>query len=156
MPTSQVKSVADVFKRWTSGDEMLRIAADELRTWTEEVAALGIPHFGEAAGKLVQFREFLRRHFDDEDTMSDQLEAQYGETSPEVAAVRRQADRDHDDLLGQLDSLIARLSETDPTFESWQAATDELGRFFDHLRSHEDREATSISALMPDENGDSR
>ena len=52
-------------------------------------------------------------------------------------------------MLVRLDDLIERLNQSDPPFDSWQAATEEVEVFVEQLEQHEDHETDMIELLMP-------
>ena len=151
MATKNNGSTAEIFEQWKQEDRSVEKAADCVMDWMRQVEQFGKPHFGETASKLRPFRELLRKHFDREDRMLDELATYYDEDSAEIAAIRRQSARDHTRLLEDLDDFIQRLNLLNPPFDSWQAAMREFDLFFDRLEQHEDQESESMNALMPRE-----
>ncbi|MGI9473257.1 MAG: hemerythrin domain-containing protein [Rubripirellula sp.] len=150
MNTKQ-QTLPDLYQQWSVEDRQLEACVDEVRHWMQEVAQLGIPHFGETATRLRPLAERLGTHFQREDDMIQQVAQLYPNTSPEVNAIRRQATRDHDQLRDRLGDLIERLDLLEPPFESWQLAIDEVELFVDMLEQHEEQESESIRMLMPAE-----
>ncbi|TWU37406.1 hemerythrin domain-containing protein [Novipirellula artificiosorum] len=150
--TDQTKhSVRALFAQWKSEHEDLNQRIDAFREWTYSVSQMGVPKFGEAACKLKQFRKQLTHHFDREDQMGRQLADAYPAGSAEVAASRDQASQDHQELLVELDSLVERLGQLEPPFESWQIAMREVGLFIDRLDEHEEYEGEHIDWLAPED-----
>ncbi len=143
--------VAKIFAQWRSEDRGLEMRVDEVIDWMHAVSEKGIPHFGETAARLRPLRDRLVVHFKHEGEMIANLAQHYPTPSPEIEAVQRQARRDHEVLLERLDSLIGRLGNPVPPFESWQAAIAEVGAFLDELEQHEEQETESIQMLMPTE-----
>jgi uncharacterized protein (DUF3084 family) len=122
---------------------------DVIRDWMISVSQLGIPRFGETAGRLKQLRARLALHFDHETDISAQLTSLYASNSVELNGVRRQMDHDHRNLLQRFDELIQRLEELDPPFSSWESATEEVELLVVALEQHEDQEADSFRTLIP-------
>ena len=149
MDSKADQPLALFYENWRAEDRQLEVGIDGVRDWMQEVNQLGIPHFGETATRLLPLRRRLVTHFEREDRMIAQLAELYPSSSPEVQAVRRQSSHDHHQLLARLDDLIQRLGQTEPPFDSWQAAMDELESFVDLLEQHEEQEADSIGMLMP-------
>ena len=146
---SEKQSLTEIYRNWQEEDRSLENDIDQVRDWMGEVNQLGIPHFGETATRLGPLRRRLVEHFEHEDAMIAELAKSYLPTSPEMNGVREQASRDHQQLLARLDDLIQRLSQSEPPFESWQAATDEVELFVEQLEQHEDHETDMIELLMP-------
>ncbi len=149
MTTVKRKTVSEIFTRWQSEDRAIETNANSLMDWMREVEKRGIPHFGETATKLRPFRDLLASHFNCEDGMLAELAIHYEKTSPEIAAIRRQAGRDHQHLLHDLDIFIEQLNRLEPPFESWQSAMREFDLFFGRLEQHEEQESESINTMMP-------
>ena len=149
MNPSTKNSLPSIYQRWQAEDRELEACIDEVRDWMQEVNQLGIPHFGETATRLRPLRARLVSHFAHEDEMVSQLAELYPPSSPEVDAVRRQSHRDHGQLLERLDDLIQRLEQTEPPFDSWQTAIDQVELFVDVLEQHEDQESESFEMLIP-------
>jgi iron-sulfur cluster repair protein YtfE (RIC family) len=138
-----------LFAKWQAEHRQLDEFTEELRTWTYEVAQLGIPHFGEAANKLTLLRVRLQKHFQQEDEIGNQLANQQSVPSVEIEATRRKATQDHISLSTRLDDLIDRLAQTEPPFDSWEQAVQEVDLFIDALEQHEEQESASITWLSP-------
>ena len=148
-PNTINESANEVFARWRAEDEALGKQVDTIRQWMRELDQLGRQHFGETATRLRFLRESLTEHFDREAQMILALGRLYSATSPEVAAIRRQADRDHNSLLKRADDLIERLDQLEPPFENWQQAIDEIEALVSLLEQHEANEWESIEMLLP-------
>lgn len=140
------QSVADIFSRWKTEDRQLSALIRDLRQWMREVAQLGIPHFGETATRLRPLRESLVQHFANEDEMIDQLTSQM--SSAQFSDLHGRSSSGHQDLLDELDSLISRLNDLEPPFDSWQTAMSEVSEFFDDLEQHEKQESESVAGLI--------
>lgn len=149
MTTAKRETVSEIFSRWQLEDRSIESVADSLMDWMREVEQRGIPHFGETATKLKPFRDLLASHFDREDGILDELAMNYEDTSPEIAAIRRQTGRDHQHLLHDLDDFIERLNKLEPPFESWQSAMREFDLYFGRLEQHEEQESESLRTMMP-------
>lgn len=144
-PTSTTSSLID---RWKDEHRKLDQFVDAITNWMHEVSSLGIPHFGEAGSRLTQLRERLVKHFQVEDQIAVEL-CEARPTCPERQAAKRQASRDHGQLLDRVDDLIERLSQLEPPFDSWQQAVYEIGLFIDALEQHEEQESENLQWLSP-------
>jgi hypothetical protein len=141
------KNTREVFRRWQSEDCELSRQLAEIRQWMLQVGERGTPRFGETGSRLSQLRSYLVLHFKREGELCDELEEMYKGRCPEVEAVRRQSTHDHQQLLSQLDDLIAELIALEPPFTSWQTAMDRVEWFADTLEQHEEQESESVAAL---------
>ncbi|MEM9825642.1 MAG: hypothetical protein AAF958_03590, partial [Planctomycetota bacterium] len=101
-----VNQCRQLFETWKHRDNLLNRVTAEMTRWMYDVGQRGWPKFGETANRLKRFRGDLRAHFDQEDELSSQMLAFYDAPHPEIDAMRRQADRDHRNLLERLDDLI--------------------------------------------------
>ncbi len=149
MATKLEPTMSAIFTRWQSEDRQMEHQAEKLQDWMRDVEPLGIPRFSEMATRLQAFRKLLIQHFDKEDVMLDELRHYYPANSPELAAMHRQASRDHSNLLASLDDFIEHLKQLEPPFTSWQAAMEEIDLFFIQVEQHEEQEADSLRAMMP-------
>ena len=147
--TDTKHTIENLSQQWKDDHRELDKFFDEYRQWAYEIAQQGVPHFGETAERLKQLRERLTEHFAREDKICEQLIAIAGSPSPEVDANRRQVATDHINLLSRLDTLINRLGELDPPYDSWQEAVEEVERFCDALEQHEEQESDCITWLLP-------
>ncbi len=148
MDSTITQSVNRIFQQWQSEDRELEDRVDELRDWMQEVNQLGIPHFGETAGRLRPLRRLLVGHFDREDEMMAQLAKAYPASSPEVHGAQEHSTHDHLHLLCRVDELINRLAETEPPFDSWQAAMDDVEILVEALEQHEEDESDCVKMLL--------
>lgn len=149
MNTKKQPAIYQLFDDWRAEDRKLTACIDEIRDWMSEVNQLGIPHFGETASRLQPLRESMLSHFHREDEILAKLAEHYPASSPEVQAFQRQTNADHLGLIHRLDELHSRLKETDPQFESWTAAMDEVDLFFEAMEQHERSESDRVSMLIP-------
>lgn len=149
MVSKEKIEVNEVFARWRIEDEELGRKVDEIRQWMRELDLIGKQHFGETATYLRDLRKQMVRHFEREVEMLEQIGKLYTSGSPEILAVRRQSDREHHNLLGRAEDMIARLDQIDPPFESWQQAMDEMDGLVSLLEQHESNEWDSIEMLLP-------
>ena len=138
-----------LLERWEGEDRELESCLDQLRDWMHEVSLLGIPRFGEMATRLQPVREQLIQHFHSENELVDELAELYPAGSPEIAAIRRQADRDHEALLSRLDGLTARMNELEPSFDSWQDCMEQIELWVGALEQHEDQESDCVRMMIP-------
>lgn len=136
--------------QWRDDHRKLNEFFDEHRRWAYDIGQRGVPHFGETADRLKRLRAQLTEHFARENEICDQLTAIVVSPSPEVDANRRQVEADHANLLARLDTLINKLSELDPPFESWQQAVEQVELFCDALEQHEEQESDCITWLLPE------
>lgn len=151
MNAKRASELGHLFGDWRAEDRKLSTCIEQIRDWMSEVNQMGIPHFGETASRLKPLRESLIVHFEREDEMLAKLAELYPSSSPEVSAFKRQTRVDHRTLLSRLDDLHSRLKETDPPFESWTAAMDEVDVFFEAMDQHERSESDRVRMLLPNE-----
>jgi hypothetical protein len=151
MNTDSNSMMPRAIQAWRQEDRELESRVDQVRDWMREVSQFGIPYFGEAATRLRPLRAKLEEHFALETELLLLLGDSYPSSSPEVEAVRRQSEHDHDLLLERIDDLVSRLEQVEPPFRSWLEAMDEVDLFVDVLEQHEEQELESLSMLIPDE-----
>jgi hypothetical protein len=131
--------------QWKSEHNDLTHSIRETTLWLGQVSQLGIPRFGELAARLDAMRQRMRKHFDREEILNDDL--QRSSDCLEVKTTRQRSLSDHHHLTQRIDDLIARLSELDPPFESFQQAIDQIGLFVDAFEQHEEQEAQGLQWL---------
>jgi molybdopterin converting factor small subunit len=154
MNTNVTPELGQLVEAWRVEDRELSTAIDGIRQWMSEVNLMGIPHFGETASRLLPLQRFLENHFAREDALLDKLAKLYPSASPEVAAFRRQTQRDHESLLEALQDLHDRLSQTEPEFRSWTEAMDQVDVYFAQMEQHELQEFDRLCMLIPGMQGD--
>ena len=135
--------------KWHEEHQQLETFTNELRHWAYEIGQLGIPRFGQTAGKLTQLRARLVAHFERENEIGSQLLSDQASPSVEVQATCRQSALDHANLIKRLDDLIARLNQNEPPFDSWEQAVSEIDLFMDAIEEHEEQETANITWLSP-------
>ena len=104
----------------------------EWRRWWNELSQMGEPHFGEMGTRLARFRDHLSQHFQHEEFRGPLA----GRTDPEAASVWRE----HAQLLGELDQLIARLQKCGSDVGCWGGARRDFEGLLDRLHAHEEHE----------------
>lgn len=149
MVSKAISNVNEVFARWQAEDEELGRKVDAIRHWMRELDQLGKQHFGETATRLHDLRQHLVQHFDREEEMIQRLGQAYPTGSPEVTAVQRQTEQDHENLLQRVDDMVERMNHIDPPFKSWQQAMDEVEGLVSLLEQHESSEWDNIEMLLP-------
>ncbi len=142
-PTPQ--QLNDVMQRWNDEHAELSKKITEITRWLGEVSQLGVPRFGELAERLRHLRDRMLQHFDREDKLGEEMHLSHA--CVEVEATRRRAASDHLHLTERLDRLIAKLSELDPPFNSFQQAIDEVSLFVDAFEQHEEEESQGLTWL---------
>ena len=148
MKTQSTSSFPALTEKWIREHLELDQWVSELVAWMDDVSKLGIPRFGQAGTQLNQLRHRLVEHFH----VEDQIAIELCESRPscmEVQAARRQAARDHDQLLARMDDLYEKLMQLEPPFASWQDAVQQIGLFVDVLEQHEEQESENIHWLSP-------
>ena len=134
--------------KWHEEHQQLETFTDELRRWAYEIGQLGIPRFGQTAGKLTQLRTRLLSHFERENEIGSQLLNDQA-SSVEVQTTCQQSAHDHANLIKRLDDLISRLQQNEPPFDSWEQAVGEIDLFMDAIEEHEEQENANITWLSP-------
>ena len=148
MNTKSTSSYPALTEQWMCEHQELDQRVCELVAWMNEVAKLGIPRFGQAGTRLKQLRHRLVEHFHVEDQITIEL-CQSRPSCLEVQAAKRQASRDHDQLLARTDDLCEKLMQLEPPFASWQDAVQQIGLLMDVLEQHEEQESENIHWLSP-------
>lgn len=138
-------SLQPLMSQWNEEHKDLARSIRETTLWLGEVSQRGIPRFGELAARLSQMRRRMKQHFDREETLGDDL--QRASDCLEVKTSRQRAANDHQHLTQRIDDLIAKLSELEPPFESFQQAIDQVGLFVDAFEQHEEQEAQGLQWL---------
>ncbi len=146
---SVVTDTWDIFELWKNEDHYLQAQFDQIRDWMLQVSQLGIPRFGETAGRLRLLRDCLNNHFEREKLLCDQLSGFYTSPCPQVDSIRRQATRDHYQLMQRIDDLIDDLTKLEPPFDSWGDAMERVEQFIDTFEQHEQFESESIRSMIP-------
>ena len=141
--------VQSLAARWRQEHVELSQSVDRTRRWTREVCQRGVPKFGEMAQHVRVLRERLVHHFECEDELCHEMSFAIDRTSHAVEATRRQCDRDHSQLLEQIDHLIEQLRQLEPPFESWTDGVRQLERILDALDFHEEQEDETLACLCP-------
>lgn len=134
--------------RWRGEHRELDQFVTEILSWMHDVSTLGIPRFGEAGSRLTQLRSRLVEHFRVEDEIATEL-CESRPSCPDRQAAKRQAERDHKQLLTRVDELNDRLLQLEPPFASWQEAVQQIGLFMDVLEQHEEQESENLEWLSP-------
>jgi hypothetical protein len=88
--------------------------------------------------RLVELRDHLREHFDQEET-GGFLEESIARM-PRLSAAAREVVAEHPQLLAEIDALLEGLPVGDIREDSWQAAVCGFATFTDHLLAHERNE----------------
>jgi hypothetical protein len=139
------EALEGLLRQWN--DEHLDLAKSirDTTLWLGQVSQRGIPRFGELAARLSSMRQRMKQHFDREESLGDDL--QQASDCVEVKTTRQRAINDHQHLTQRVDDLIAKLSELDPPFASFQQAIDQVGLFVDAFEQHEEQEAQGLQWL---------
>jgi len=140
-----LQSLAPLLQQWNDEHQDLSRSIRDTTLWLGQVSQRGIPRFGELAARLSQMRQRMKQHFDREESLGDDL--QQASDCLEVKTTRRRAINDHQHLTQRIDDLIAKLSELEPPFDSFQQAIDQVGLFVDAFEQHEEQEAQGLQWL---------
>ncbi len=143
------QAVETLSGQWRAEHRELNQFFDDFRRWAYDVSLFGMPHFGESADRLKQFRRRLVEQFDREDELSNQATAMNNHRLPQMGLDPHRITVEHGPLLSQLDVLIDRLDELEPPFDSWQDAIGQVESFIESLDHHEEEEAAYITWLLP-------
>ena len=137
--------LAQLVDLWKNEHDDLIKQIHNTTLWLGEVRQSELPRFDELADRLRGLRDRMLRHFDHENELGEDL--QQACDCVEVTATRRSTSGDHQNLTHRVDELIAKLSEFDPPFESFEQAIDQVGLFVDAFEQHEDQEAQGLQWL---------
>lgn len=139
------ESLEALLRQWNEEHDDLAKSIRETTLWLGQVSQRGIPRFGELAARLSLMRQRMKRHFEREESLGDDL--QQASDCVEVKTTRQRAINDHQHLNQRIDDLIAKLSELEPPFDSFQQAIDQVGLFVDAFEQHEEQEAQGLQWL---------
>jgi Hemerythrin HHE cation binding domain len=142
-------SAHSIFEIWRREDGVLAARLDAIRKFMASESTWSDSNCSEVANSLSEFRDYLLSHFQAEDELTEQLATFYTESVPEIDAMKRQSDHDHQRLLGQLDELVESLGKPMPGFDCRANAIEKIEWFADLLEQHEDQEAENVRAFMP-------
>jgi len=118
----------------------------ELRKWWSELDALGDRKFGEMAFRVQELRNLLAEHFDEEER--DGYLASALAVAPHFSVQAAELCHQHPQFLEQLDNLIARVRDSQPTSDYWRTVRDELEQFLVDLRRHERSENAIVQTAF--------
>ena len=139
------ESLEALLRQWNEEHDDLAKSIHDTTLWLGQVSQRGIPRFGELAARLSLMRQRMKRHFEREESLGDDL--QQASDCVEVKTTRQRAINDHQHLNQRIDDLIAKLSELEPPFDSFQQAIDQVGLFVDAFEQHEEQEAQGLQWL---------
>lgn len=139
------ESLEALLRQWNDEHNDLAKSIRDTTLWLGQVSQRGIPRFGELAARLNSMRQRMKQHFEREESIGDDL--QRASDCVEVKTTRQRAISDHQHLTQRVDNLIAKLSELDPRFASFQQAIDQVGLFVDAFEQHEEQEAQGLQWL---------
>jgi len=145
--------LSQLIKIWNNEHIDLSKNIQDTSVWLGQVSQLGRPRFGELAARLRVMRERMKRHFEREELLGQDLR-QVANCVEAVSSSRR-ASNDHQHLLQRVDELISKLRELEPPFDSFQQAIDQVSLFVDAFEQHEEQEAAGLQWLTHT-NSDSR
>ncbi len=145
LESSCLEALAPLLQQWNDEHQDLTRSIRETTLWLGQVSQRGIPRFGELAARLSLMRQRMKQHFDREETLGEDL--QQVSDCLEVKTTRRRAINDHQHLTQRIDDLIAKLSELEPPFDSFQQAIDQVGLFVDAFEQHEEQESQGLQWL---------
>jgi hypothetical protein len=118
----------------------------ELRKWWSELDALGARKFGEMAFRVQELRKLLAEHFEEEER--DGYLASALAVAPQFSIQAADLCRQHRQFLDQLDNLIARVRDSEPSSDYWRTAREELEQFLVDLRRHERSENAIVQTAF--------
>ena len=98
---------------------------------------------------MTKLNEKLQMHFAREEALCDRMKEFHCEGSVECAAVKRQSDRDHENISNRLKHLIDRMQDAQAEQDSWNKGVYELGLIMDVIEQHEEQEEESVCCLLP-------
>lgn len=124
---------------------------DALREWRTQLCQLGQPRFGELGTRLRGIRELLTDHFTAEEA-GGYLAAAL-KTAPQFARRAEELQKQHGELLADLDEMAVRLTSSPPQYENWAEACREFDEFLTRLRTHEHAENEIVQSAIENDPG---
>ena len=149
MKTQDKPKVDVLFEHWKAEHQVLDRFTSDLSEWIDRQSKLRSSQFRETVEKLTELNEQLRTHFSREQEIGEKMSSVHCDGSPEVEAVQRQTDRDHDNILNRLKHLIDRMQEAETESDAWKKGVYELGLIIDVIEQHEEQESESVNCLLP-------
>ncbi len=138
-----------LYQHWKEEHQQLNQSIAELSEWLAVQTKLRTTQFLETVRKLSELNDQLQDHFTREEALSDQICEACCHPSPEAEAVRRQSDRDHNDISNRLKHLIDRMQDASAEQDAWKSSVHELGLILDLIEQHEEQESESVCCLLP-------
>jgi iron-sulfur cluster repair protein YtfE (RIC family) len=144
MNQSQQRQLLEAFAR-EQGAVHEKIA--QWREWCRELCEMGDPRFGEMGTRLEQIRNDLSAHFNHEEQCGCMGEVVAAH--PELAGRVTQIETQHEQLLNDLNEMIARLESEEPAYASWGEARTAFESFLNRLEEHECAESAVLEQWNP-------
>ncbi|MCF7961816.1 MAG: hypothetical protein K9M08_13840 [Pirellula sp.] len=142
-------SVNSLFEQWKAEHCELDDYAMELASWIHQQSKQRNLQFREAVERLADLSARLASHFDREQEIGEKIVAAQRHLSPEAESLKRQADRDHSNIMKRLKHLSDRMQDAEAECDAWKAGMDELNLILDTLEQHEEQEAESVGWMLP-------
>ncbi|HAH47576.1 hemerythrin domain-containing protein [Gimesia sp.] len=124
------------------GHEQILLHIKELNHWWSELDERGLPKYGEMGTRVEGLRDLLSKHFRDEE--QEGYFKPLMDESPGFCIMVPDFQKKHKEFLKRLDDFGARLKQSEPPFQNWNEALQELQRLLAELRVHENEEIQHV------------
>jgi hypothetical protein len=130
----QADRVATCVEQVRGGHELIQSTTAEIRSWWEQCRGATTPPFQELSRRILELRELLRVHFQDEESADHTLGVDDLPAPSNERAI----------LLSYIDQLIMRLRVCHLGMDGWADAELAIARFLEKLSTHESRELATL------------
>jgi hypothetical protein len=118
----------------------------EFQSWRDQLCELGQPRYGEMGVRVQQIRELLNAHF-----AAEEAGGYFCEVVEEAPCLKTRAadlQREHQQILNELDALTTRLTASPASFDSWSESCQAFGRLLDRMQAHERAEEAMVETAF--------
>lgn len=118
----------------------------ELQDWIHEAGPSNGQYFAELGNRLQFYRGLLATHLAKEESL-DRLR-QVGKFHPECQSEIGVLHRQHGQFLDELDTMVTKLHQEEPPYDSWQEAIRQFEELLTEIHRHEGREGQLLACVM--------
>ncbi|MCA9006273.1 MAG: hemerythrin domain-containing protein [Planctomycetaceae bacterium] len=113
-----------------------------LNDWWRELDERGLPKYGEMGTRMEGLRDQLSKHFCDEE--QEGYFKPLMDESPGFCIMVPDFQKKHKEFLTRIDDFSTRLKQSEPPFQNWNEALQELQGLLDELRINENEEIQRV------------
>ncbi|WP_417382484.1 hemerythrin domain-containing protein [Gimesia sp.] len=124
------------------GHEAILVHIKELNDWWRELDERGLPKYGEMGTRMEGLRDLLSQHFRDEE--QEGYFKPVMDESPGFCIMVPDFREKHKEFLTRIDNFSTRLKQSEPPFQNWNEALQELQELLAELRTNENEEIQRV------------